>query len=139
MGNIALKTHLKEVHFHCENCNFFAMSKNGLALHVNKHVQCEGCKKLFSGNKKAEQIYFAHIKKCLGIDPKKKKPAGSHHEETTPKKVQSYIKTNNFECEKCPTVFKNKFEFKAHMKEAHFVCDEVRNMPLKNRTNLSYN
>ena len=67
MGNIALKTHLKDFHFHCENCNFFAMSKNGLALHINKHKQCQGCKKLFNGSVKAEKHFKDHVKKCLGI------------------------------------------------------------------------
>ena len=93
---------------------FFAMSKNGLALHVSKHVQCEGCKKLFNGSKKAEAIYLAHVKKCLGIDPKKKKQQTTsvvhHHyeEQISPKKIPSYVRTNIFECEKCPTVFKEK-------------------------------
>ena len=59
----ALKVHMKNDHFQCDDCGYISSTLQGLSKHKSSHKQCEHCKLYFNG-KHGVRLYKAHVQRC---------------------------------------------------------------------------
>ena len=63
MGMEALKIHMKNEHYQCQDCGYISSTLQGLSKHKSSHKQCEHCKIYFNG-KHGVRLFQAHVKRC---------------------------------------------------------------------------